>query len=920
MSKKSVSILEKESFYDKSVEKSLEILESSERGVSKEEALKRLQIFGRNELTAQKKDSKLKLFFKQFNDFLIIILIIAALISAIVGEYIESIIIWAILLANAFLGFIQESRAEEALNALKELGALKAKVVRAGEKKEVSSLEIVPGDLVLVEKGNKIPADGRVIKDINLYVDESTLTGESVPVHKTSEKIIVEKGQSIPINDQTNIVFSSTIVTNGRAKILITDTGMSTEVGKIANLIQTQIDTDTPLNRKLKKFGRQLGIIILIICVVIFILNILRDESLLLSFIETISLAVAAIPEGLPVVVTTTLAIGVTRMANRNAIIRKLPAIETLGATTTICTDKTGTLTRNEMTIKRIYTDFILYEVSGEGYEPKGVIKQNNTIIEPERKSTIYELALAGVLANNAELVQNKKGQFTIQGDPTEGAFIVLGEKLKLHAEQLNKRYERIQEYFFDSERKRMSVIVKEQQTNDDLLYMKGAPEIVLNLCNRILVDGTIRPLSEEDRSNIIKINNEMAEKALRVLGAAFDKCTQQDFQCKPELIEEDLIFIGLVGMIDPPRSEVKEAIARAREASVEVIMITGDQATTAKAIGSELNIVSKEDGTIITGQIIDKLSDDQLLGCKLFARVAPEHKLRIVNMLQEKGEIVAMTGDGVNDAPALKKADTGIAMGITGTDVSQEASDMILADDNFATIVNAIEEGRGIYDNMKKFILFLISCNIAEIMLIFIGIVLGLPLPLIAIQILWINLMTDGLPALALSVDPYEEDIMERRPRDPNENIITKRFAISILSRAIIITIICLSLYIIALQIYVPNWRQLDKYASELYLPRSFVFSTLIICELLNVFNCRSERQTIFQKNFFNNLWLLGAVFLSFILNLVLIYIPFLADIFQIAPLAWNEWFIIVLLAFITVIAEELIKLYYRKRKYAKK
>lgn len=911
---------EKKVLFDKTVTESYSILESSENGLSEQEAKRRLEKFGKNELSSEEKASKLKLFLSQFRDFLVIILIIAAVISAAVGEVIESFIIWGILLANAFLGFIQESRAEEALTALKEMSALKAKVLRSGEKRSISSLEIVPGDIVYLEKGNKAPADGRIIDQKNFYADESALTGESVPVSKKTEPIVPEEGKKIPVNDQTNMVFSSTIITNGRAKVLITATGMDTEVGNIANLLKSQVEVETPLNKKLKVFGRQLGIVILLICLVIFILNIVRGNGILISFIETISLAVAAIPEGLPVVVTTTLAIGVTRMAKRNAIIRKLPAIETLGSTTKICTDKTGTLTRNEMTIRKIYTDFTEYDVSGEGFSIEGEIKQDQDKMDIDNNPNIYQLALTGVLCNNAELIKNEQGIYDIQGDPTEGAFIVLGEKVNLKKKPLYERYERIVEFFFDSERKRMSVVVHDKKEDEDRLYMKGAPEIVLNLCDRILINGEVRAITEEDKKKILEANRIMAQNALRVLGTAMDKCRRESHECQPDLEEEDLIFIGLVGMIDPPRSEVNDAIVTSRKAGMDVIMITGDQATTARAIGKELEIIKSDEERIITGQEIETLSDEELIGCNLFARVAPAHKLRIVNALQERGEIVAMTGDGVNDAPALKKADTGIAMGITGTDVSKEASDMVLADDNFATIVNAVEEGRGIYDNMKKFILFLISCNIAEIMLIFIAIMIGLPLPLIAIQILWINLMTDGFPALSLSVDPYEDDIMERSPRDPDEHIITRRFAVSILSRAIIITVICIAIYIFALQIYAPNYTGLEKDAPELLIPRSYVFSIIVLCELLNVYNCRSETQSIFKKGILDNLWLLGAVLLSFALNLILIYVPFLANLFRVAPLAWYDWLLILPLAFLTVIAEEIIKYYYRRKRSSSK
>ena len=909
----------KENVYDKPIDEIFKELKSSIEGLTNEEAESRLSIFGRNELKAKKKKSKLALFLSQFKDFLVIILIVAAIISTVVGEVIESTVIWLILLANATLGYIQESRAERAIEALKNMGALKALTLRSGNKIDIPSYLIVPGDIIYLESGDKVPADGRLIKETNFYVDEAALTGESVPVFKNSKTLEKKNGKDIPINDQSNMVFSSTIATNGRAKILVTNTGMNTEIGKIANLIQEQKEMETPLNIKLKRFGKQLGVVILLICIVIFLINIYRGEELLTTFIETISLAVAAIPEGLPVVVTTTFAIGVVRMAKRNAILRKLPAIETLGSTTIICTDKTGTLTRNEMTIKKIYVNHEYLDVTGEGYIPDGDIIKDDQTINYESNETLKTLILTGYINNNASLVKDENSQYNIQGDPTEGAFIVLGEKLGLKRNEIDKKYERLVEFFFDSTRKRMSVVVNDVTDSSYKLFMKGAPEIVLDLCNRIYQNDQIRNITEEDRQKVLEANQKMGEKALRVLALAFDFCNREDFECLPELVEEDLIFIGLVGMIDPPRSEVKEAIGKAKKANINVIMITGDHAVTAKAIGQELTIIENEDDKIITGQEIETLNDSELLGTHIFARVSPEHKLRIVNALQDNGEIVAMTGDGVNDAPALKKADTGIAMGITGTDVSKEASDMILADDNFATIVNAVEEGRGIYDNMKKFILFLISCNIAEIMLIFIAILIGFPLPLIAIQILWINLMTDGLPALALSVDPYDDDIMERAPRDPQENIINKRLFVSIIVRGVIITIITLSLYYFALELYAPNWRNLPKTSPDLFLPRSFVFSTLLICEILNVYNCRSERHSVFTISFWSNKWLILAVSISLVLNFILIYNPLLSNIFQLAPLPWYDWLLIIPLAFLTVFSEELIKIYWRRYIYPK-
>jgi P-type Ca2+ transporter type 2C len=903
--------------YTKQAHEVFNIFKTSLDGLPDEEAESRLAIYGKNELREKRKRSKFILFLSQFKDFLVIVLVFAALISAFVGELTESLIIWIIILANAILGFIQEYRAEAAIDALREIGALKALVKRSGIKKEVSSLLIVPGDIIYIETGDKVPADGRIIKDTNLYIDESALTGESVPIEKTSNVLLGDKGE-IPVNDQKNIVFSSTIVTNGRGQFVVTGTGMNTEVGKIAELLQTQVEMETPLNKKLKRFGKQIGIIILCISIIIFFIRVFRNESIINSFIISISLAVAAIPEGLPVVVTTTLALGVQRMSKRNAIIRKLPAIETLGSTTTICTDKTGTLTKNQMTIKQLFFNHKSYEVSGEGYEPKGKIidKYNKeNIIQDD--IVLKEHVLAGYLCNNASLIKDEKGNYVIEGDPTEGAFVVLGEKIfPFLKEETEKRYERLIEYFFDSNRKRMSVIVEDKLKEKEFLYMKGAPEIVLNLCNRILIDENIRDLTQDDKDKILDANNIMANQALRVLATAYDFCDSENYDCKPEEIEKDLIFIGLVGIIDPARPEAKTAIEISKKAGIDVKMITGDQATTAKAIAHELEIINSEE-IIILGAEINKMNDEELLQSHVYARVAPEHKLRIVDALQKRGEIVAMTGDGVNDAPALKKADIGVAMGITGTDVSKEASSMILTDDNFASIVSAVEEGRGIFDNMKKFISFLISCNIAEILLIFVGILIDLPLPLIAIQILWINLMTDGFPALALSSEPYEPDIMLRQPRNPKENIINSRLFISVITRAIVITIISLSLYYFALCVYAPTWRILPKNAPELYLPRTFVFSTLLICELLNAYNTRSERRSFFKVSIWSNKYLLIAVLTSLILNFILIYTPPLANLFQLAPLPLLNWLVIFPLAFLTVISEEIIKWFWRKYKY---
>lgn len=965
-------------YYNKDLDDVYGELDTSPKGLSREEAERRLEKYGRNELTEGEKVPKWRKFVAQFEDFLIIVLIFAAIISLVAGEYIESIVIWAILFANALLGYYQEAKAEEAIEALKEMGAPKALVQRSGKREDIFSFLLVPGDVVYLETGDRVPADGRIVEEANFRVDEAALTGESVPVKK---KALTLEGEKIPVNDRKNMVFSSTIVTYGRAKIIITNTGMKAQIGRIAELLSKQEEGMTPLQKKLGKFGKQLGVVILIICAMVFLGEIFRGEDVLTSFLVAISLAVAAIPEGLPAVVTTTLAIGVQRMSKRNAIIRKLPATEALGCATTICSDKTGTLTRNEMTIRKVYFDFAFHEVTGHGYIPKGDIVREGKTISMEEDPTLKVHVLAGYLCNNASLVQDEKDRYQIQGDPTEGAFIVLGKKLGLTRKQTKHQYKRVSEVFFDSTRKRMSVVVLNDDTGKYETYTKGAPEIVLGLCNRILVEGKIRPLTQEDKDKILAANQEMGTSALRVLGTAFNlyDIPPDQVDLSPDAVEKDLVFVGLSGMIDPPRKEVKDAIELCKKASIKVVMITGDHALTAKAIALELSIIDSEEERTIQGGEIESFPDSELVGCKVFARVAPEHKMRIVNALQESGEVVAMTGDGVNDAPALRKADTGIAMGITGTDVAKEASSMILADDNFASIVASVEEGRGIYQNMKKFITFLISSNIAEVMAIFIGILLNLPLPIITVQILWINLVTDGFPALALGIDPYDLDIMERKPEDPKKNIINPRLTISILVRGAIITVVCLGLYFAQLQQLNPElgaldlsplaslsrdevlaltqadfqnwglgglwntnqetyretlleyweiakaggtltWHDLPESCAYLWLPRSYFFATILICEMLNVFNCKSERHSVFGKSFFNNKWLIYSVLLCILLSVFVMYIPGPASVFRLAALThWYDWFVVIALSFLTVLGEEVIKLVYRKYVYSK-
>ncbi|HDN81517.1 MAG TPA: HAD family hydrolase, partial [Methanomicrobia archaeon] len=678
------------------------------------------------------------------------------------------VVISIILFASGVLGFVQEYRAEKSLEILKKMSSPKAKVLRDGTEKIIDTGELVPGDVILLEVGDKVPADCRIIKSYNLSIDESVLTGESVSVTKTSETLT----EKLPLAERKNLVFSGTIVTFGRGMCVVYATGMNTEFGKIAKMLQSVKKEMTPLQKNLEGVGKVLGVSALIICSLVAVLGILRGHEPLEMFIWGVSLAVAAVPEALPAVVTITLALGVQKMVKRNAIIRKLPAVETLGCTTVICSDKTGTLTKNEMTVKKIFFNDQIIEVSGVGYIPKGDFYVEKKEIDRKNLELIGRIS---ALCNDAKLVHEK--DYTVIGDPTEGALLVLAEKIGMQKSDLEERFPRKDELTFTSERKMMSVL-------NDMIYSKGAPETILENCSYIYDNG-IREITETDKKKILEINETFASEGLRVLALAYREGGL--------LEEKDLVFASLTAMLDPPREEVREAIKICELSGIKVIMITGDHKLTAKAIANELGIFEEGD-IILTGRELDELSDSEfekiVENVKVYARVSPEHKMKIISAFKKKGEVVAMTGDGINDAPALKNANIGIAMGITGTDVTKEASDMILTDDNFASIVAAVEEGRGIYDNIKKYLAYLLSCNVGEILVMFIAGLLAMPLPLIAIQILWINLVTDGLPAIALSVDPKEPDIMLRKPRVSGESIFTKRVKFMILWIGILIAI----------------------------------------------------------------------------------------------------------------------------------
>lgn len=820
--------------------------------------------YGDNKLLEAPGKSLIKMIIEQISDFMIIILIVAALISMIFAdELIDGLVILGIVVLNAVLGISQERKASNALAALKSMSAPKAKVIRDGNLLILDSGELVPGDLVKLEAGDYVPADLYLVDTVNLKIDESALTGESVAVEKSVGTIQEGAG----LGDRTNSAYMSTIVTYGRGLGLVTAIGMKTEIGKIATMLNETQEGKTPLQTKLSAFGKLLGIVCIIVCIIIFALGLFRGEPLLEVFMTAISLAVAAIPEGLPAVVTVVLAMGVTRMVSRHAIMKNLGSVETLGSTTVICTDKTGTLTQNKMTVLKIYDGEEEWLVSGTGYGFEGSI-QSETKKDPK---VIEALLKAAVLCNDAHI----KDQEVI-GDPTEGALIVLGAKGGFVQEELNNAQPRLLEYPFDSDRKLMST--GHQADGGLVMYTKGAPDVVVSRCAYILINGKKRPITSEDKERIMAKNQAYAENAMRVLGYA-TKDLEKDAKLEGE--EDQLVFVGLSCMIDPPREEAKVAVGTCKEAGIRVVMITGDHVVTAGAIAMELGIIDNKDQTL-EGAKIDAYDDqafvEKVKTTNVFARVSPQHKVRIVEAIKAAGNVAAMTGDGVNDAPALKRADIGIAMGITGTDVSKEAADMILTDDNFASIASAVEEGRIIYSNIRKFVGFLLSCNIGEILIIFLAMIVGWPVPLLPIQLLWINLVTDSFPAFALGLEAGEKDVMKEKPRDPNEPIVDKKMKIALAFQSIGLALAVLLSYRIGFMV--------SGY-EDLSLARTFCFTTLILGEMLRAYSARSEKVSIFSMKILGNKYLNYAVIGATGLLLLILYVPFLQTIFKTVALS---------------------------------
>ncbi len=868
-------------------------LGSSRSGLSENEARERLKRYGLNKLKELRKISPMKIFLEQFKSFLVVILIIATVISSFLGEIIDTVVILAIVFASALLGFIQEFKAEKALEKLKEMVSPTAKVVRGGKLEVIPAEEVVPGDVIVLEAGDKVPADGRLIFSWNLQVDEASLTGESVPVEKITSKV----PENASLTERRNMVYMGTCVTYGRGEAVVTGTGMKTEFGKNSGMLQEIEKETTPLQKKLDKVGKNIGLLCLIVCGVVASLGLVRGGSVLGMLLWGISLAVAAVPEALPAVVTITLAVGVQRMARRNAVIRRLSSVETLGSSTVICTDKTGTLTKNEMTVKEIYLPEAWLEVRGTGYEPRGTfkVKGEKKEINPSSYPDLILLLKAAVLCNNSYL-EEKNGKWIIRGDPTEGALLTAAAKAKLSKNELESRYPRVFELPFDSMRKMMTTI-HEVAPGKFVAYVKGAPEVIVKASSYYRCKQKNKLFTEEMKREVLEINREMAKNGLRVLAIAYREVLWEKEKIfkKEEMgeIEENLIFLGLTAMMDPPREEVKEAVEKCRKAGIKVVMITGDHELTAVSVAKQIGLIQSP-YLSLTGEKLDSMSDRELEELvekvSIYARVSPQHKMRIVKALKKKKHVVAVTGDGVNDAPALKTADIGVSMGITGTDVAKEASDMIISDDNFASIVAAIEEGRGIYDNIKKYLMYLLACNIGEILIMLFGGLIGVPLPLLAMQILMINLTTDGLPAIALSVDPYDRDVMERPPRNPEESIFTPRMKAIIGLGAILMGVLGIGTFLCFLQ------------RGVLY-ARSTLFWFVTLYEMFKVFPCRSERHTSIELGFRSNRPLIAAIISSLSLTLLILFVSVLQQAFKVTAVNPLDLLLLSLLATLGII-----------------
>ena len=905
-----------------------------QQGLTTEKACRRLAEFGANELAERPRPGFWQMLLDQFNNFLIIILIAAALISFVLGEIEEMAAILAIVILNALLGVIQERRAEEALAALKKMAAPEARVLRDGHRVTLPARELVPGDVVFLEAGNYVPADMRLLESVNLRIDEASLTGESRAVEKRAEAILP---WDTTLGDRINCAFMGSTVTYGRGMGVVTAAGMQTQIGRIAEMIQSYEQEPTPLQRRLDQLGRWLGWGSLAVCGLVFVVALIRDTDLGIVlhsgvalyferyaqqvvdlFLTAVSLAIAAVPEGLPAIVTICLALGMREMVRRQALIRRLPAVETLGSATVICSDKTGTLTQNEMTAVRLYAANLRLNISGEGYQPAGSFDNEGTLAFPDTRPDAMALLNGGLLCSDARLEKDGDG-YRMVGDPTEGALVVAAAKAGLWREEIEARMPRLAEIPFDSERKRMSTVhqldgwgsrgVKGDHPNGYVVYVKGAPDVILPLCQGILEEGHDVPLTPARRQHIDNVNRDLAQEALRVLAVAcrfLDEVPAGEQEgaslLDAETVERDLTLIGLVAMTDPARPEVRPAVEKARQAGIRTIMITGDYPETARAIAAQVALL-RPDGEVVTGAELNEMPDGELAerieDVDVFARVSPQHKVRIVEALKARGHVVAMTGDGVNDAPALKRADIGVAMGVTGTDVSKEVADMVLTDDHYASIVSAIEQGRVIYSNIRKFVYYLLSCNVAEIMVIFLAALAGQPAPLTPIQLLWLNLLTDGLPALALGLEKGDPDIMDRPPRPPQEPVVNRSMVRGIAVQTVAITAAVLGAFVMGL-----------KGGNGSHdLARTMAFVTLSASELLRAYTARSERYPLLRLGVLGNPFMQYSVGASMLLLLAVVYFPFLQSVFDTVPLGLQEWAVVGPLLFVPALVAEINK-----------
>jgi Ca2+-transporting ATPase len=891
-----------------------------ESGLTPAEAADRLNRHGPNELQEAPRPGLWRKLLDQFDNFIILILIAAAVISALVGDWVEAAAIMAIVALNAALGVLQEHRAEQAMAALRRMAAPEAQVVRGGRRQVVRARELVPGDLVLLEAGNFVPADLRLLETVNLRLEEAALTGESVPVQKDAQ---VQLPEAAELGDRTNMAYSGTLVSYGRGRGLTVATGMRTQLGMIAGMLQAVEEEATPLQRRLDQLGKVLGWAALAVCGVVFLVGLARGFDLLEMFLVAVSLAVAAVPEGLPAVVTITLALGMREMIRRNALIRRLASVETLGSTTVICSDKTGTLTQNKMTATRLWVDGVSFEIGGEGGSLDGNFRVDSRRVDLKDYPASTTALWVGALDNDAAFEFDEDGEAQVVGDPTEVALVVAASKGGVHRRELERAYPRINEIPFDSTRKRMTTVhrILDPRPEDaspfyddrarewEVVATKGAPDIVLELCSQVqTMQDEVRPMDEEARRAILQANAEMARQALRVLALAFRVEPKAPAEATPEAMEHSLTFAGLIGMIDPPRPEVQPALQTARQAGVRTMMITGDYPDTARAIGEQIGLL-RAGQQVLTGRDLQGMADtelvEQVMRTDVFARVSPEHKVRIVGALKENQQVVAMTGDGVNDAPALKRADIGVAMGIAGTDVAKGVADMVLTDDNYASIVAAVDQGRVIYSNIRKFVFYLLSCNLAEILAILVAILAGLPSPLQPIQLLTLNLVTDGAPALALGLEKGDPDIMRRPPRPTHEPIINREMRVGIVIQTLAIAAVTLTAYLLGRQMAPGN----QPYAETM------AFATLSFSELLRAFTARSERHALLRIGLFSNRAMLIAVASSTLILLAVIYLPLLEPIFDTAWLGWREWRVLLPLLVIPAIAAEITKAVLRWR-----